>query len=89
MLKSYKNPSNFTKLKSCQKMSNFAIIKSCQSTSMVYINMVKTEETLRFEENLEKNSQKPDKIQEKKITLSHLRSNPSNLSRNMFKTAKI
>ena len=44
--------------------------------------MVKTKEILRFEEN-------PDEILEKKISLSHFRSKPSNLSRNMVKTIKI
>ena len=50
--------------------------------------MVKTEEILRFEENPEK-IRKSDEIPEKKIIISHLRSKPSNLSRNMIKTVKI
>jgi len=32
---------------------------------------------------------KPDEIPEKKIIISHLRSKPSNMSRNMVKTVKI
>ena len=43
-------------------------------------------------EKIRKNPEKirnPDEIPEKKIIISHLRSKPSNLSRNMVKTAKI
>ena len=50
--------------------------------------MVKTEEILRFEENPEK-IRKKDEIPKKKIIISHLRSKPSNLSRNMVKTVRI
>ena len=47
--------------------------------------MVKTEEILRFEQNPEI-IRKLDEIPEKKIIISHLRSKPWNLSRNMVKT---
>ena len=50
--------------------------------------MVKTEEILRFEQNPER-IRKPDVIPENKIIISHLRSKPSNLSRNMVKTIEI
>ena len=50
--------------------------------------MVKTEEILRFEENPEKNPETRLKSG-KNIITSHLRSKPSNLSRNMIKTIKI
>ena len=50
--------------------------------------MVKTEEILRFEENPEKN-QKPDEIPEKNIIISHLKSKPWNLSKNMVNTVRI
>ena len=53
--------------------------------------MVKTEEILKFEENLEISGkiQKPNEIPEKEIIISHLRTKPTNLSRNMVKTVEI
>ena len=50
--------------------------------------MVKTEEIWRNEQNPEI-IRKPDEIPENKIIISHLRSKPSNLSRNMVKSVEI